>query len=280
MSEPRPPAVAGTFYPDEGAALAKAVEEAFLSPRGPGRLPVHRRAAARGIRAIVVPHAGYVYSGPIAALAYSAVAADAPAAAILVLGVDHSGLGPAAALSNRPWLTPLGTVPGDPQLVERLTRGPVVVDESAHRKEHSIEVQLPFLQYTEPKPVVVPLQIRTESFEGLEEIAKVVRDAVKDRDVLLVASTDFSHYVPAATAKRLDALAIDRIVARDARGLYDTVRRHDISMCGLAPTTVMLRALADEPLTARRLGWGHSGEAEPMADVVGYGAVVLDSPPA
>jgi AmmeMemoRadiSam system protein B len=278
MTEPRPPAVAGAFYPDDGAALAKAVEESFLSPRGPGRLPVHRRAPSRRIRAIVVPHAGYVYSGPIAALAYSAVAADAPARAVVVLGVDHSGLGPAAALSNRPWLTPLGTVPGDPNLVEALAKGPVVVDERAHRKEHSIEVQLPFLQYTEPKPVVVPLQIRTESFDGLDEIAQVVRDAVKDEDILLVASTDFSHYIPAETAKRLDALALDRIVARDGRGLYETVQTHDISMCGLAPTTVLLQALAPEPLKARQLGWGHSGQAAPMADVVGYGAVVLEGP--
>lgn len=278
MSEPRPPAVAGAFYPDGGAALAHAVEGSFLSPRGPGRLPPHRRAASRRVRAIVVPHAGYVYSGPIAARAYAEVAADAPARSILVLGVDHYGLGPAAALSSRPWLTPLGTVPSDPDLVAALTGGPVVVDERAHRREHSIEVQLPFLQYTEPKPVVVPLQIRTDSFEGLEEIARVVREAVRGRDILLVASTDFSHYVPPETARRLDALAIDRIVARDGRGLYETVRGQEISMCGLAPTTVLLRALAEESLTARPLGWGHSGEAEPMTDVVGYGAVVLESP--
>jgi AmmeMemoRadiSam system protein B len=278
MIQPRPPAVSGSFYPDDGAALAKAVEDSFLSPRGPGRLPVHRRAATRSIRAIVVPHAGYVYSGPIAALAYNRVAADAPARSILVLGVDHHGVGPVAALSDRPWLTPLGSVPGDPALVQDLANGPIVVDEAAHRKEHSIEVQLPFLQYTEPKPIVVPLQIRTEGFATLEGVAKVVRDAVRGKDVLLVASTDFSHYVPPSTAKRLDALALDRIVARDARGLYDTVRKHDISMCGLAPTTVLLAALSEEPLTARPLGWGHSGEAEPMDDVVGYGAVTLEGP--
>ncbi|MCI4325647.1 MAG: AmmeMemoRadiSam system protein B [Thermoplasmata archaeon] len=278
MTEPRSPVVAGAFYPDDGAALAAAVEASFLSPRGPGRLPTHKRAPSRSVRAIVVPHAGYVFSGPIAARAYERVAADAPAQSILVLGVDHYGLGPLAALSARPWLTPLGTVPSDPDLVEALTKGPITVDERAHRREHSIEVQLPFLQYTEPVPVVVPLQIRTESFDTLAEVAEVVREAIRGRDVLLVASTDFSHYIPAETAKRLDGLALDRIVARDAKGLYETVRSHDISMCGLAPTTVLLAALSEEPLTARSLGWGHSGEAEPMTDVVGYGAVVLESP--
>jgi AmmeMemoRadiSam system protein B len=275
MTEPRRPAVAGSFYPADGAALAHAVEGAFLDPRGPGELPTRHRARERTIRAIVVPHAGYVFSGPIAALAYRRVAADAAARSILVLGVDHYGLGPAAALSERPWMTPLGVVPGDPDLSRALTSGPVVVDEAAHRREHSIEVQLPFLQYTEPAPKVVPLQIRYASLDELLQIATVVRAAVTGRDVLLVASTDFSHYVPPATARRLDALAIREIERRDAGALYRVVRDREISMCGIAPTTVLLAALADEPLTATTLAWGHSGEAEPMADVVGYASVVL-----
>ncbi|MCI4326767.1 MAG: AmmeMemoRadiSam system protein B [Thermoplasmata archaeon] len=276
MTEPRRPAVAGAFYPADGAALAKAVEASFLDRRGPGELPTRHRSRDRSLRAIVVPHAGYVYSGPIAARAYARVAADAPARSILVLGVDHHGLGPAAALSERPWTTPLGVVPGDPELSGALRTGPVTVDESAHRREHSIEVQLPFLQYTEPSPRVVPLQVRYGSFDELMGVAAAVRAAVADRDVLLVASTDFSHYIPPETARRLDALAIAEIERRDARGLYETVRDHAISMCGIAPTCVLLGALAGETLTARSLGWGHSGEAEPMADVVGYAAVVLE----
>jgi AmmeMemoRadiSam system protein B len=276
MTEPRRPAFAGAFYPADGAALAKAVEAAFLDPRGPGELPTRHRTRERSVRAIVVPHAGYVFSGPIAALAYRRVAADAAARSLLVLGVDHNGLGPAAALSERPWLTPLGLVPGDSDLSSALTKGPVVVDEAAHRREHSIEVQLPFLQYTEPAPRVVPLQVRYGSLEDLLEIASVVRAAVAGRDVLLVASTDFSHYVPPETARRLDALAIREIERRDAGALYRTVRDREISMCGVAPTTVLLAALADEPLTARTLAWGHSGEPEPMTDVVGYASVVLE----
>ncbi|HXQ94524.1 MAG TPA: AmmeMemoRadiSam system protein B [Thermoplasmata archaeon] len=276
MTEPRRPAVAGAFYPSDGAALAKAVEAAFLDPRGPGELPTRHRGTKRTVRAIVVPHAGYIYSGPIAARAYARVAADAAARTILVLGVDHHGLGPGAALSDRPWLTPLGLVPGDHEFVTALARGPVVVDEAAHRREHSIEVQLPFLQYTEPAPRVVPLQVGFGSFGELAEVAAVVREAVEGKDVLLVASTDFSHYIPAESARRLDALAIAEIERRDAEGLYRTVRGHSISMCGIAPVTVLLAALAGERLTARTLAWGHSGEAEPMGDVVGYAAIVLE----
>jgi AmmeMemoRadiSam system protein B len=276
MTEPRRPAVAGAFYPADGAELAKAVEAAFLDPRGPGELPTRHRAKERTVRAIVVPHAGYVYSGPMAARAYARVAADATARSILVLGVDHHGLGPAAALSDRPWLTPLGVVPGDHELTTALTKGPVVVDEAAHRREHSIEVELPFLQYTEPAPRVVPLQVAFGSFAELAEVAAVVREAIAGEDVLLVASTDFSHYVPVETARRLDALAIAEIERRDSAGLYRTVRGNAISMCGIAPVTVLLEALAGEPLTARSLGWGHSGEHEPMEDVVGYASIVLE----
>jgi AmmeMemoRadiSam system protein B len=279
MMPARPPAVAGAFYPADGASLAKAVEASFLDARGPGHLPTRHRAKERRIRAIVVPHAGYVYSGPIAARAYDRVASDAAAYAVLVLGVDHHGAGPPAALSGRPWETPLGIVPSEPELVAALTAGPVVVDEAAHGREHSIEVQLPFLQYTEPQPKVVPLQVRFGSFEHLTAIAKVVRNAIQGRDVLLVASTDFSHYIPAEEARRLDALALDQILARNARGLYETVTERQISMCGIAPTTVLLAALAEEDLAAESLGWGHSGEAESMADVVGYASVLLNSPP-
>ena len=275
MTAPRPPAVAGSFYPADGARLAKAVEASFLDARGPGHLPARHRIAERRVRAIVVPHAGYVYSGPIAARAYDRVASDGPAATIVVLGVDHHGLGPAAALSNRPWETPLGIVPGDPELVNALRKGPVVVDEAAHRREHSIEVQLPFLQYTEPAPRVVPVQVRYGDFEELREIAEVLRAGLTERDVLLVGSTDFSHYVPPEVARRLDQLAVDRILAGDAKGLYTTVRTHGITMCGVAPVTVLLEALAGEKLVAESLGWGHSGEAETMADVVGYAAVLF-----
>ena len=276
----RPPAVAGQFYAADAQELARQVEDCFRSDRGPGDLPERHRTATRRIRAAVVPHAGYPYSGPIAALAYAAIARERPPASVLVLGVDHTGSGAGFALSARPWTTPLGPVPIDRDLLRALDRPPLHVAERAHRDEHSIEVQLPFLEYVLPQPAFVPLSVPFAPFDELHAAAEVVRDAVRDRDVLLIASTDFSHYVPAATAERLDRLAIDEIVGRRARGLYDTVRRHDISMCGIAPTTVLLDALRDERLDARLLGWGHSGEAEPMAEVVGYAAVLLEGPEA
>jgi MEMO1 family protein len=276
----RTPAVAGQFYAADGAKLAHQIETCFLDPRGPGELPARQRSAARTLRAAVVPHAGYPFSGPIAAHAYARVAVDAAPATVLVLGVDHYGLGSGPALSDRNWETPLGPTAVDHELVRALTHDPLRVEESAHAREHSIEVQLPFLEYSLPRPRFVALQIPFTSYDELVRVALVVRRAVEGRDVLLLASTDLSHYVSVPTANRLDHLAIDAILARDPRRLYDTVLAEDISMCGIAPTTVLLAALAEEPLSARLLRWGHSGEVHPMRDVVGYASIALESAPA
>ncbi|MGC2288817.1 MAG: AmmeMemoRadiSam system protein B [Thermoplasmata archaeon] len=274
---PRRPAVAGQFYPADGAALTQVVEQSFLDPRGPGHLPVRHRSTDRRIRAAVVPHAGYVYSGPIAALAYAAIANERPPATVLILGVNHSGRGAPAALSARDWLTPLGRVPVDRDLVHALDRRPIEIDETAHAREHSIEVELPFLQYVVPFPRFAALTVSMGPVGFLADVAAVVRQAVQGRDVLVLASTDFSHYVPAKTAERLDRMALGQILARDPTGLYSTVVDQKITMCGIAPTTVLLFATQDEPLNGRLLRWGHSGEAEPMEEVVGYASALLHS---
>jgi MEMO1 family protein len=276
MTTPRPPAVAGQFYPADGKELAALVEGCFTDPRGPGALPSRRRSAERHVVAAVVPHAGLVYSGAIAAHAYSRVAAERPARTTLVLGVDHQGVGRGASLSARPWLTPLGPTPVDEEMVRRLARPPIEVDEPAHEEEHSIEVQLPFLEYVLPRPLFTALGVGFGPYAYLAEVAEVVRRAVEGRDVLLLASSDFSHYVSPAEAQRQDRKAIDAILALDARRLYDVVVRDRISMCGIAPTTVLLAALAGRPLRATLLRWGHSGEVAPMPNVVGYAAIVLE----
>lgn len=277
-SRARPPAVAGQFYAENGAELARQVEECFRSPRGPGELPVRHRTPERRIRGAIVPHAGYEFSGPIAALAYDQIARERPPESVLILGVDHHGAGNGPALSDVPWMTPLGPTPIDEALRTALTHPPVEVDEAAHALEYSIEVQLPFLEYVLPHPRFVPLQIPFDTFPALERVGRIVADAVRGRDTLLIASTDFSHYVPPAIAERLDRLATDAILTRNPKTLYDTVSENDLSMCGIAPTTVLLAALAHEPLAARLLRWGTSGDAVPMRDVVGYASLLLEAP--
>ncbi len=273
----RPPAVAGQFYPQDPAGLTQLLERCYADPRGPGRLTPARSSLDRRIRAAVVPHAGYVYSGPIAAHAYRAVAAERPPGTVLVLGVNHHGRGAPAALSAREWRTPLGTVRTDPELIAALDRRPIERDELAHGPEHSIEVQLPFLQQLWPQLRFVGLSITMGPIGFLADVGAVVTRAVQGRDVLLLASTDFSHYIPAETARSLDRLAINQILARNPTGLYETVVDREISMCGIAPATVLLFALQAEPLRTRLLRWGHSGEAEPMTEVVGYASILLES---
>ena len=278
MAEPAPrsPAVAGAFYPASGQELAQMIEACFRDRRGPGDLPPRQRLPTRSLEGAVVPHAGYQFSGAIAAHAYAVIAAQKPPATVLVLGVDHHGVSRGASLSNRPWLTPLGPTAVDHDLVRRLNAGPIEIDEGAQAREYSIEVQLPFLEYVVPKPRFVALEVGYGPFEFLDEVGGIVGEAIRDQDVLLLASSDFSHYVSPATADRLDHLAIAQILARDPRGLYDTVRRHRISMCGIAPTTVMLSAMRGRAVTGRLLRWGHSGEVEPMDEVVGYAAIALE----
>ncbi|MGA7924147.1 MAG: AmmeMemoRadiSam system protein B [Thermoplasmata archaeon] len=275
---PRPPAVAGQFYAADPAELAHEVEACFLDPRGPGELPPRQRSPERKIRAAIVPHAGYRYSGPIAAHVYRELSKERPPAATLILGVDHHGTTNRAALSDRPWRIPFGPVEVDHLLVRSLARPPLTVDESAHALEHSIEVQLPLLDYVMPHPLIAALTVPFGPFDALMEIADVVRTAIEGRDVLLLASTDFSHYVPVSEAQRLDQHALDRILATDAGGLFRTVVDERISMCGIAPTTVLLSLLKDDGSEPTLLRWGHSGEAETMKDVVGYAGVVWRSP--
>lgn len=274
----RRPAVAGQFYLGEAAPLTRQVEGCFRDPRGPGELPVRHRSADRQIVAAVVPHAGYEYSGAIAAHVYARVAAERPPESVLVLGVDHHAASHGAALSRRTWMTPFGPMANDADLAAALERPPIATDEAAHRHEHSIEVQLPFLEYVLPHPKFVPLEVPFGPLDFLRSVGRAVAAAIEGRDVLLLASTDFSHYVPAETARRLDHLAIEAIRTGDPAQLYETVLRHDISMCGIAPTTVLLAALEGRPLDRNLLKWGHSGEVVRLPDVVGYAAMTFETP--
>ncbi|MCI4323803.1 MAG: AmmeMemoRadiSam system protein B [Thermoplasmata archaeon] len=273
----RPPAVAGTFYPKDPNDLQRLVSRCFTERRGPGRLPRPASDRPRSIRAMIVPHAGYVYSGAIAAYAFRALGEERPVETVLILGVNHRGRGARAALSDMDWQTPLGVVPTDRELVAALRHGPVEVDNAVHGPEHSIEVELPWLQTVYPRPQIVALSVSFAPLASLIDVAAVVRSALRRRDALVIASTDFSHYVPPETARRLDRLALDAVRSRDPDVLYRTVVANDISMCGIAPTVVLLSALQDETLTVEELAWGHSGEAEPMRDVVGYASLLLRS---
>lgn len=264
----RPPAVAGRFYPAEAQALAGQVEGLVL--------PAHEKLSARGC---VVPHAGYMYSGHVAGAVYGAL--RLPSRYIL-LGPRHFPQGqPLAILSEGSWSTPLGNVRIDEALAAEIKRACALLreDELAHRTEHSLEVQLPFLQQCVKDFSFVPIVLGTDRLAALEELGRAVAQVVAAQHgpVLIVSSSDLNHYESDAITRRKDRKAIDQILALDPRGLYDTVRREEISMCGYGPTVALLTA-------ARALGASHaelvryatSGDVTGDRDqVVGYAGIII-----
>lgn len=263
----RQPAVAGRFYPGRPDALAAEVQS-LLGGGGP----------AEDAIAIVVPHAGYVYSGAIAGQVYGSV--HVPRAAI-VLCPNHTGAGAKAAIVSRGrFATPMGSIPIHEGLAARiLAEGGVTEDARAHAGEHAIEVHLPFLLARSPEIAFVPICLGGLGLDTCLAMGRRLSAAIRaaGEPVLLVASTDMSHYVPAATAARLDRLALDRVEALDPKGLYETVVQHDITMCGFIPTTVVLEASKQlGARAARLLRYGNSGETSGDLDhVVGYAGLVI-----
>jgi AmmeMemoRadiSam system protein B len=259
-------AVAGRFYPAEPARLAAEVSRhlADVDPAG--------AAPALGI---VVPHAGYVYSGAIAGATYSRV--QVPERAI-VLCPNHTGLGRLAALwPDGGWVTPLGRVPVDPALADALAACPLVEpDRAAHRKEHALEVQLPFLLARRPDIAIAPLCLGPLDLAQCREVGAAVAAAAR-LGALVVASSDMNHYLPADETERRDRRALERLLALDPEGLYQTVRREHITMCGVVPATVMLYAARELGATrAQLVRYGHSGLVNgDLGAVVGYAGVIV-----
>jgi MEMO1 family protein len=227
----------------------------------------------------IVPHAGYVYSGPVAGAVYSRIAI--PSAAV-ILCPNHTGRGAPAALEpSSSWRTPLGEVAVSRRLSDRLCQlAPSLErDAAAHAREHSLEVQLPFLQVLRPEVQIVPVCIGARDLDLCREVGEALaalRAEEADPPVLL-ASSDMNHYESRAAGRRKDDLALARIEALDPEGLYRTVLSEGISMCGFLPATALLFAarkagVSEARVIARRDSGDETGDA---SSVVGYAGVIL-----
>jgi AmmeMemoRadiSam system protein B len=288
----RKPAVAGQFYDGNKADLTKTIKECFLDNRGPKTLPQIKQGNKK-IRGLVVPHAGYIYSGAIAAHSYYILANNGFADTFIILGPNHTGIGSGVSvMTEGSWLTPIGTVPINERLSKNLWKEIIDKDENAHMYEHSIEVQLPFLQFSagSKKFDFVPICMAMQDFETASEVGKIVADAIKntDENIVIIASTDFSHagfnYMsmpPSGMrvdeyAKKQDKLAIDQILKMNPEGLINTVQNNNISMCGYGPVAVMLTAAKILGASkAELLKYGSSYEVHPGSSCVGYGALAI-----
>ncbi len=265
----RLPAVAGRFYPDNPQELIAQVRE-HIKPQ-PNESPRH-------VQACLAPHAGYRFSGHVAGAVFSRI--DLPKK-IVILGVRHRPPGePISIISSGAWRTPLGDAPIDETLATALKNGCPILreDRVAHSSEHSIEVQLPFLQVLSPGFAFVPVSLGTVRFDDLVAVGEgLARALAANPDVLLLTTSDLNHYEDDATTLLKDHKAIDQILALNPRGLYDVCRNAAISMCGLGPTVAMLTALRSLGTTRAELV-RHATSADVSGDtttVVGYAGFIF-----
>jgi AmmeMemoRadiSam system protein B len=264
----RNPAVAGRFYPGDPNALAADLRS-YLSPAQER----HRAIAC------LTPHAGYMYSGQVAGSVFARL--ELPPTCI-VLCPNHTGMGhPLAIMSEGSWNTPLGSVPIDSELADSLKYAfpALSEDAAAHRREHAIEVLLPFLQVERPDCSFVPIALGTGQFEILEALGESIAEvgSAQQNSPLVIASSDMNHYEADDVTRVKDRKAIERILALDARGLFDTVKREQISMCGFGPAVAMLTAAGGLGATKSELvRYATSGDVSGDRDmVVGYAGILV-----
>lgn len=282
----RRPAVAGMFYDADPEALTESIEECFLDRLGPGRLPQISQRNERRILGLVSPHAGFMYSGSAAAWTYDALANDGVPDTAVILGPNHHGLGEVIAVSLADeWITPLGTIKTDRETADAILAASEFArpDEQAHLREHSIEVQLPFLQYIGGDRVrIVPIALaylrQSDAILVLRDLSKAIANAIQGKNAVVIASTDFTHYEPQFSAQEKDATAMEKILALDAEGLLEVVNSRSITMCGAVGTAVMIAACKSLGATsAHKLAYYTSGDVTgDMSQVVGYGALSVE----
>ena len=263
----RQPAVAGQFYAGNSSQLRS--DLAALLPEAHG---------TRKVTGMIVPHAGYMYSGAIAGAAYASI--DIPST-LLILGPNHHGAGAAAALyPDGEWLTPLGPLRINSRLNTLLKQNVpfITYDAVAHEFEHSLEVQVPFIQYLRPDATISALCLGQGDFAAVRQIGEGIAAAVRacGEEVLIVASSDMTHYESADSARRKDVLALDKVLDFDPQGLLQVCRSERITMCGAVPAAVMLVAARELGATqAELVAYGTSGDVTgDNRQVVGYAALV------
>ena len=281
----RQAAWAGSFYDHQPEALRKRITECFLSHLGPGKLPEAPIQRKGNIVGLVSPHAGYIYSGPGAARAYFALAEDGLPDTAIIIGPKHHYPGADVAIDkSEAWATPLGLVNVDAEVCERIVAGCAYAeaDSTAHVQEHSVEVQIPFLQFVAGDEVsIVPIAVGLRPYGKTAQIARslgqAIAESVHDREAVIIASTDFTHQEPQRSAEQKDALAIAAIEKLDSELLIETVNSHGITMCGVVPSAIAIEACKALGATKAEL-LSYFTSAEMTGDssaVVGYGALTI-----
>jgi AmmeMemoRadiSam system protein B len=263
----RKPAVSGQFYPRSKNDLERELSRCFAG------VPSVEKAALGA----VVPHAGYIYSGNTAAYVYSSLP---KADTYVLLGPNHTGYGSPVSVSSETWSTPLGEVSPDREFIKALPRKITDMDESAHIYEHSIEVQLPFLQHRFRDFSIVPICMGMQDEETALDVGLEMAEAARkvNKKIVILASSDFTHYKPDKVARENDAYFIQSILDMDMPGFYRRLHERDASVCGYGAIAAMLTATKN--LGAKKvtlLKYSTSGDTSGnLAAVVGYAGIIVE----
>lgn len=272
---------AGRFYPSNPEKLKETIKKLFRHDLGPGGLPSAPPGENRAILGVMAPHAGYAYSGAIAAHAYYTLYEDGAPETFIMLGPNHTQMGHGISVyPNGKWQTPLGEVEIDEEVVSSLVKNKIVKKgKMAHSGEHSLEIQLPFLQFLFPEIdfKIVPVTIRNQSMQNMKKLAGRIINTMENsvKDITILASTDMSHYVPYEKAKKDDNKALRAIEDRNIEELYEMVE-NGYSMCGYGPVSTLIFCAKHWNALGGTLAYATSGDITGEKNqVVGYGALAF-----
>jgi MEMO1 family protein len=277
----RKPAVAGLFYESNPESLKNRIEWCYQHQIGPGRIP-DKIDEKRTIKGLMAPHAGYQYSGPVAAHSYLELAEDGFPETVVIICPNHTGLGSGVStMTEGAWQTPLGNVQIDEEFAIELVSQHTLMDTdpTAHLQEHSCEVQLPFLQYTSSDFMLVPVCMWMQDLETASELGEAISETSRKigRDVVVIASTDFTHYQPQEVAKSQDKKVLEAIKAMNEKLMMKRVADLNVTMCGYGPVAASL--VASKAMGANSseiLKYATSGDATgDYSSVVGYASAVF-----
>lgn len=276
----RLPRVAGSFYAGNREELRQQIKHCYTNRLGPGKIPSINEGP-RNIIGLVCPHAGYLYSGPVAAHSYYALANDGKPDVIVILGPNHTGEGAMlATMKEGIWRTPLGDVQVDGETAKKILKESAIidVDEKAHMYEHSIEVQLPFLQDLYRSDFkFVPICFTMQDLESCLEVGKTIAAALNGKNALVIASSDMTHYEPQEIAHKKDKRALDALKSLDEKSFFSIIEKYHVTSCGYGPVVALVAAA--KMLGANRgeiLCYKTSGDVTgDYSAVVGYASVAL-----
>jgi len=269
------------FYAGSSQSLKTQIEKCFTHSLGPGKLPKVAMNGNRRLVGLISPHAGYIYSGPVAAHAYYSLAIDGKPDTIVILGPNHTGRGSGLAMIDEGfWRTPLGDVLIDSDVAKKIMHESSIIDadESAHLFEHSIEVQLPFLQFLYGSDFkFVPICFLMQDLESSREVGHALGEVLYGKNAVVIASTDMTHYEQQRIAEKNDKIALDFALKMDEERYYSTVEAHNISTCGYGPTVALITAskmlgAKNASLLCYRTSGDITGD---YSSVVGYASVAF-----